>query len=105
MLPTPTPTKSRSTSGGSSGSDGKERVVAAVCTITTTEMMRLSETRLVSWPAEISGTASAGSVAETAPRTLTPRLSSPNSTTARAGQRKADQCAGNARIDPLATGR
>ena len=47
MLPTPTPMKSRSTSGGSSGSDGKDRVVAAVCTMTTTAMMRLSEHQVV----------------------------------------------------------
>ncbi len=33
-LPTPTPMKSRSTSGGSPA-DGNERVVAAVCIITT----------------------------------------------------------------------
>ena len=34
-LPAPAPRKSRSTSAGLSGSDGNERVVAAVCTITT----------------------------------------------------------------------
>ena len=62
---------------------GKDRVVAAVCTMTTIAMMRLSDTRLGKRPAEISGIASAGSATETAPRTLTPRLSSPSSTTPR----------------------
>ena len=81
MLPIPTPTKSRSTSGGSSGLDGKDRVVAAVCTITTTAMMRLSDSSPGNRPTEMSGSASAGGAAETAPRTLTPRLSSPSSAT------------------------
>ena len=81
-LPTPTPTKSRSTSGASFGSEGKDRVVAAVCTMMTIEMMRLSGTRLTRFPPETTGIASAGILAETAPRTLTPRPSRPSSTTA-----------------------
>jgi hypothetical protein len=42
MLPAPTPTKSRSTSGGSLGSDGKDRVVAAVrfLSLTISALMR-----------------------------------------------------------------
>ncbi len=66
-LPAPAPMKSRSTSGGSSGLEGKDRVVAAVCTMTTIEMIRLSDTSAGNWPAEISGTPNAGSVADTAP--------------------------------------
>ena len=38
-LPAPTPTKSRSTSGVSPGAPGKEREVAAVCTMIMTEMI------------------------------------------------------------------
>ena len=59
-----------------------DRVVAAVCTITTMEMMRVSGTRPANRPVGISGIASAGSVPKTSPRTVTPRLSSPISTTA-----------------------
>ena len=54
-LPAPTPMKSRLTSGGSSASDGNDRVVAAVCTITTIAMMRPSGTRRIHWPMATSG--------------------------------------------------
>ena len=67
-LPTPTPVKSRSTSGGWSALGGKDRVVAAVCTMTTMAMMRLSETRLVRWSAVIIGSLMAGTEAWIAPR-------------------------------------
>jgi len=45
MLPAPAPRKSRSTSAGLSGSDRNERVVAAVCTITTTVITKASGTQ------------------------------------------------------------
>ena len=84
MLPTPTPIKSRLTSGGSLGSVGNDLVVAAVCTITTTEIMRLSDSRLVRRLTETTGIASVGAVTEIVPSTLTPRFSSRSSTTAAA---------------------
>jgi hypothetical protein len=87
VLPTPTPTKSRSTSGGSLGSDTNDRVVAAVCTMMTVAMMRVRGTSRTHRPTVMSGIASVGSATETFPRTATPRLSSRINTTAAAAQR------------------
>ncbi len=82
MLPAPTPRKSRSTSAGLSGSEGNERVVAAVCTMTTMAIRRLSGTRRAHRSKEISGSDGAGSVAGTVPTTPTPLLSRPAQITA-----------------------
>ena len=78
MLPTPTPMKSRSTSGGWSGSDTNDRVVAAVCTMTMMAMMRVSGTSCSHRPIGTSGMARVGSATGILPRTATPRLSSPS---------------------------
>ena len=63
MLPAPAPRKSRSTSAGLSGSEGKERVVAAVCTITTIVITKASGTSRTHCSGAISGSAGFGSVA------------------------------------------
>ena len=77
-LPAPAPRKSRSTSAGLSGSDGNERVVAAVCTITTTVMTKASGTRRTHSSGASSGKVGRGSVPGTLPTTLTPLLSRPS---------------------------
>ena len=77
-LPAPAPRKSRSTSAGLSGSDGNDRVVAAVCTITTTVMTKASGTRRTQCSGARSGRVGRGSVPGTMPTTLTPLLSRPS---------------------------
>ena len=82
MLPAPTPRKSRSTSAGLSGSDGKARVVADVCTMTTMAIRRLNGTRWAHRSKERTGSDGVGSVAGTVPTTATPLLSRPAQITA-----------------------
>ena len=84
MLPAPTPTKSRLTSGGWFGSDKNDRVVAAVCTMMMTAMIKASGTNCNTRPIAMSGITSLGSVPGISPSTATPRLSSPIRITAAA---------------------
>src|SRR4029077_1969562 len=82
MLPAPAPRKSRSTSAGWSGSDGNDRVVAAVCTMMTTTITKASGASRAQCSGETSGKVSVGSAAGTVPTTRTPLLSSPAQITA-----------------------
>ena len=81
-LPAPTPRKSRSTSAGFFGSDRNERVVAAVCTITTIAITKASGTSRSHRSGARSGKVGIGKVAGTVPTTLTPLFSSPAPITA-----------------------
>ena len=69
-LPAPAPRKSRSTSAGLSGSDGNERVVAAVCTITTIVITKASGTSRTHRSGARSGSVGIGKVAGTVPTTF-----------------------------------
>src|SRR5262249_20408797 len=62
---------------GLSGSEGKARVVAAVCTITTIAIKSARGTSLAHFSGAISGNDGIGSGAGTAPTTATPLLSRP----------------------------
>ena len=81
-LPAPTPRKSRSTSAGCFGSDRNERVVAAVCTITTIAITKASGTSRNHRSGASSGRVGIGKSAGTVPTTLTPLASRPAQTTA-----------------------
>ena len=76
-LPAPAPRKSRSTSAGWSGAEGNDRVVADVCTMTTTAIRKASGTSLAHCSAPISGIEGIGIVPEISPITCTPFASSP----------------------------
>src|SRR5205085_11820560 len=73
---------SRSTSAGRSGSEGNDRVVAAVCTMMTTTITKASGSNRTQRSGEISGNVSVGNVPGTAPTTRTPLPSRPAQITA-----------------------
>ena len=69
--------------------------------MTTIAMMRLSDTRPANRPAEMSGSASAGSARGDRAENADAAALEPEQHHRRARQPKTDQGAGNARIDPL----
>ena len=101
-LAAPTPTKSRPTSGPAAGSETKLRVVAAVCTMTTSATMMASGAICGRSASATCGQPSRGVVASIVPSVATPRPSSPKTTTTSGGEREPDQRAGKARAQALA---